>query len=73
MSRDSMNYCIMVTYRAHFGQLTNDVRDKGLYFRLINFMNFYELECCIVIGLQIQDHEADMSYQHERLYFGDVG
>ena len=35
-------------------------------------MNFYELECCIVIGLRIQDHEADMSYQNEKLYFGDM-
>ena len=35
-------------------------------------MNFYELEYCIVIGLQTQDHEADISYQNERLYFGDM-
>ena len=35
-------------------------------------MNFYELECCIVIGLQIQDHEADTSHQNERLYFDDM-
>ena len=54
MSRDPRDYC-----SVHFGQLTNDVRDKGLYFRLTNFMTFYELECCIVIVLQIQDHEAE--------------
>ena len=33
-------------------------------------MNFYELECYIVIGLQIQDHEADIIIIKELQFSG---